>query len=142
MKHLLALAVSVAAITIAPSANAEPCTNQACLSQPFSVAGAPYVGHWGAHGETVVVNADGSGVETYNGGTMTFTMATVSTDQPITAEGHITGGGHAPPGSWVTMQLVDGGKGMLFGAANGDRQFPFCRQQADGSAVNSMDCGA
>ena len=65
----------------------------------------------------------------------------MSTDQPITAQGNITGGGRAEPGSWVSMQLVDGGTGMRFGMANGDQQFQFCKY-VGGSPVNSADCRA
>jgi len=39
------------------------------------------------------------------------------------------------------MQLVDGGRRMLFGMANGDQQFPFCKY-VGGSPVNSADCRA
>ncbi|MGB7871510.1 MAG: hypothetical protein WBM01_25150 [Mycobacterium sp.] len=140
MKTLIAVALLALSLLAAP-AYADPCNNQACLSQPFSVAGGPYVGEWVAHGERVVVSPDGSGTEVSNYGTVTFKMGSVSTDQPITAQGNITGGGRAEPGSWVSMQLVDGGRGMLFGMANGDQQFPFCKS-VGGSPVNSADCGA
>jgi hypothetical protein len=40
--------------------------NQAQLGKPFSVAGGPYIGHWGAHEETLTVNADGTGTERYS----------------------------------------------------------------------------
>ena len=45
------------------------------------------------------------------------------------------------PGGYVTMQLVDGGNGMLFSVANGDNNFPSCKVVGDGYA-NSADCGA
>jgi hypothetical protein len=92
-------------------AQADPCNNQACPQSPFSQAGGPYVGDWGAHGEHVVVNADGSGTETSNYGTVNFRMTFVSTSDP-TASGNVTGG--AKQAGYVTMQLVDSGNGMLF----------------------------
>jgi hypothetical protein len=41
--------------------------------------------------------------------------------QPNTAYGNITGGGRAEPGSYVTMQLVDGGNGLLLSALGRDK---------------------
>src|SRR6202044_2036559 len=105
-------AVLAAAVACAPMAQAEPCNNQACLEKPFSEAGGPYVGNWGAHGEHVVVSADGSGTETSNYGTVNFKMTFVSTSDP-TASGNVTGGAKQV-GSYVNMQLVDNGNGMLF----------------------------
>jgi hypothetical protein len=49
--------------------------------------------------------------------------------------------GIMPVGSYVTMQLVDGGNGMLFSMGGGDQGFPFCKI-VDGSKANSADCGA
>jgi hypothetical protein len=43
-----------------------------------------------------------------------------------TAYGNVTGG-VLERGAFVTMQLVDGGKGMTFGAGGGDSNFPFCK---------------
>ena len=83
--------MSAVTIACAPMAQADPCNNQACLQSPFSQAGGPYVGNWGAHGEHVVVNADGSGTETSNYGTVNFKMTFVSTSDP-TASGNVTGG--------------------------------------------------
>ena len=99
------------------------------------------MGTWGAHGERVVVNPDGTGIETYRGGAMSFTLGSVPKAQPQTASGVITSGGNAPVGSWVTMQVIDGGRGMLFSAANGDQGFPFCKY-VNGDYLNSADCGA
>ena len=135
------VAALAATALLAPPAYADPCNNQACLEKPFSEAGGPYLGEWVAHKERVVISPDGSGTEVSDYGTVTFKMGSVSTGQPITAEGDITGGGRAPVGSWVSMQLVDGGRGMLFGMANGDQQFPFCKI-VDGNRLNSDDCGA
>ncbi len=146
MRHSCAALGSAAAIItaaglLAAPAYGDPCNNQACLSKPFSEAGGPYVGEWVAHKERVVVNPDGTGTEVSAYGTVAFKMGSVSTDQPITAEGNITAGGRAPVGSWVSMQLVDNGRGMLFGMANGDQQFPFCKV-VNGSKANPDDCGA
>jgi hypothetical protein len=49
--------------------------------------------------------------------------------------------GIMPVGSYVTMQLVDRGNGMLFSMGGGDQGFPFCKV-VGGSYVNSADCGA
>ncbi|HEX4558912.1 MAG TPA: hypothetical protein VH166_06940 [Mycobacterium sp.] len=122
-------------------AHADPCNNQACLSQPFSSAGGPYVGEWQAHREHVSVSSDGNGTEVSNYGTVTFKMGSVSTDQPITAMGNVINGGRIPTGSYVTMQLVDGGNGMLFSMGGGDQSFPFCKV-VNGAYANSADCGA
>jgi hypothetical protein len=45
----------------------------------------------------------------------------LSTDQPITAFGNVVSAGSMPVGSYVTMQLVDGGNGMLFCMGGGDQ---------------------
>jgi hypothetical protein len=132
------LAVAVAAVACAPFAQADRCNNQACLDTPFADAGGPYIGNWVAHGERVVVNADGSGTETSNYGTVNFRMTFVSTSEP-TASGNVTGG--AKQGGYVTMHLVDNGNGMLFSMGGGDQNFPFCKL-VGGSAANSADCGA
>ncbi len=140
MKIAVIPAVVAAGIGYAPPAQADP--GQAGLSQPFSVAGGPYVGEWGAHAEHLSVSSDGTGTETSRYGTVNFRMSTVqSQGQPNTAYGNITGGGRAEPGSYVTMQLVDGGNGLLLSVANGDNNFPFCKI-VNGSKVNSADCGA
>jgi hypothetical protein len=136
---LAVVGIAAAGIESAPLAQADPGGGQASLSQPFSQAGAPFVGQWGAHKEGVVVNSDGSGTETYSGGTMTFKLSSVQ--QPQTAYGNVVSGGRAEPGSYVTMQLVDGGNGLLLSVANGDNNFPFCKI-VNGSKVNSADCGA
>jgi hypothetical protein len=134
---LAANSIVLAAAALAAPAHADP--GQAGLSQPFSVAGGPFVGDWGAHRERVVVNSDGSGTETYSGGTMTFKLGSVQ--EPQTAYGNVVSGGNSPRGSYMTMQLVDGGNGMLFSAGGGDNNFPFCKY-VGGSPVNSADCGA
>jgi hypothetical protein len=130
-------------IVCAALAHADPGGGQASLSQPFSQAGAPFVGQWGAHKEGVVVNADGTGSETFSGGTMTFKLGAVQTSKNPwdTAYGNVVSSSKAEPGSYVTMQLVDGGNGMLFSWANGDQGFPFCKM-VNGNPANSYDCGA
>ena len=72
---------------------------------------------------------------------MLFRSGSVSTDQPITAFGNVVSGGSMSVGSYVTMQLVDSGNGMLFSMGGGDQGFPFCKV-VGGSYVNSADCGA
>ena len=127
------------AITCSPPASADP--GQSGLGQPFSVAGGPYVGRWGAHGERMIVNADGTGLWSNNERSMNFRMSEVqAVGQPNTAYGNITSGGNAEPGSYVTMQIVDSGRGLLLSIANGDQQFPFCKM-VSGTYLNSSDCG-
>jgi hypothetical protein len=138
-KRLICGVVAVISVACPPAALAEPCNNQACLQTPFSQSGGPYVGEWSAHGEHVVVNADGSGTETSNYGTVNFRMTFVSTSEP-TASGNVTGGAKQSS-AYVNMQLVDHGNGMLFSMGGGDQNFPFCKL-VGGSAVNSADCGA
>jgi hypothetical protein len=136
----LAALVAAAGIVCAPLAQSDP--GQAGLSKPFSVAGGPFIGEWGAHGEGVTVNADGSGVETARRGMMNFKLDSVqtSTNPWDTAYGDVTSG-FLERGAFVTLQLVDGGQGMLFSAGGGDNGFPFCKI-VNGSKVNSYDCGA
>jgi len=140
-KAIVIPAVLAAGIACAPVVQADPCNNQACLSQPWSVAGGPYTGEWQAHKEHVSISSDRTGTEVSNYGTVTLKMGSVSTDQPITAYGSVVSGGSMPVGSYVTMQLVDGGNGMLFSVGGGDQGFPFCKI-VNGSKVNSADCGA
>jgi hypothetical protein len=135
---VIAGVAALASITFCPMAHADPCNNQACLSQPFSVAGAPFVGDWGAHKEHIVINSDGSGTETSNYGTVNFALGSVMNEGP-TAEGNITSGGVV--GGYVALKLVDGGRGLEVDIANGDHAFPFCKY-VGGGPVNSADCGA
>jgi hypothetical protein len=67
------LILPAAGITCASFAQADP--GQAGLSQPFSVAGGPFVGQWGAHGEGLTINADGTAVETTRTGTVNFRLS-------------------------------------------------------------------
>jgi hypothetical protein len=59
----------------------------------------------------------------------------------VVLPGNITSGGKAEHGSYVTITLVDGGRGVLLSVANGDNGFPFCKI-VNGGKVNSADCGA
>ncbi|MGA9678278.1 MAG: hypothetical protein WBR28_24485 [Mycobacterium sp.] len=130
------LLLPAAGITCASFAQADP--GQAGLSQPFSVAGGPFVGQWGAHGEGLNINADGTAVETTRTGTVNFRLSSVQgpPSQPdTTAYGNIPGGGYA------TATLVDGGRGLTLSIAGGDNNFPFCKR-VDGGYANSADCGA
>jgi hypothetical protein len=133
---LWALLAVCAAMAGAPLAQAEP--GQADLSEPFAVAGGPFVGQWGAHGEGLTINADGSAVEITRSGTVTFHLTSVQgpPSQPDT-----TAYGNLPDGGYATATLVDGGRGLTLSVANGDNAFPFCKK-VGGSYVNSDDCGA
>ena len=157
MRAVITGVAALAAIACAPLAHADG-GDQAAISRPWSVAGAPFVGNWGAHEERLTINADGTSTETYNDrsscpnapmagcgvtGTVNFRLSTVQTTKTPwdTAYGNLTSGGKAPVGSYVTIQLVDGGNGALLSVANGDNGFPFCKI-VNGSGVNSADCGA
>jgi hypothetical protein len=142
MKTSVIAGVAALAATLAPAAHGDPGGGQAALSRDFSVAGGPFIGSWGAHGEGVTVNADGTGTETARRGTLSFRLGSVqtSTNPWDTAYGNVTGG-FLDTGSYVTIQLVDGGNGMLFSAGGGDNGFPFCKM-VGGNAVNRNDCGA
>jgi hypothetical protein len=137
-----AIPVALVAATCVPLAHADPGGGQASLSQPFSQAGGPFIGNWGAHKERVVVNSDGTGTETSSYGTMNFKLGSVqtSTNPWDTAYGNVVSG-NLERGAFVTIQLVDGGRGMNFSAGGGDNNFPFCKY-VGGSPVNSADCGA
>jgi hypothetical protein len=160
MKKLLiggmAASAAITLIMLAPPASADP--GQADLSRTFAQAGAPFVGSWHAHGEGLTINADGTGTETYADtsscpnapaagcgvtGRVNFTLGSIMTNTAPwdTAEGIITSGGRAERGSYVSVQLVDGGKGLQLSVANGDQGFPFCKV-VNGSDLNSYDCGA
>ena len=136
-------AVLAAGIACAPVVQADPGGGQAALQKSWAEAGGPFIGSWGAHGESVTVNADGSGVETARTGTMNFKLGSVqtSTNPWDTAYGNVVSGVVLERGAFVTLELVDGGNGMLLSAGGGDNGFPFCRI-VNGSKVNSIDCGA
>lgn len=125
-------AAAFAPICCAPLTQAEPGGGQAALGQPFSEAGGPFVGSWHAHGEGLTINADGSATEVTNTGTLSFRFSTV---QDVTAYGN------QPDGGYVTVTLVDGGRGLTLSAAGADQGFPFCKI-VNGSTANSADCGA
>lgn len=140
--RIAASAFAATALFTAPLAHADPCNTQACLQKSFAEAGGPFIGSWGAHGEGVTVNADGSGVETSRRGTLNFQLNSVQTSTTPwdTAYGGVVSG-FLQPGAFVTIQLVDGGNGMAFSAGGGDTNFPFCKI-VNGGKVNSADCGA
>lgn len=127
-----AVAAAFAAIACAPLAPAEPGGGQAALGEPFSEAGGPFVGSWHAHGEGLTINADGSATEITNTRTLHYRFSTV---QELTAYGN------QPDGSYVTVTLVDGGRGLTLTAAGADQGFPFCKT-LNGFKANSADCGA
>jgi len=141
-RAVVMLAVLAAGIACAPLVKADPCNNQACLQKSFAEAGGPFIGSWAAHGEGVTVNADGSGVETSRRGTLNFNLNSVQTSTTPwdTAYGGVVSG-FLERGAFVTIRLVDGGRGMAFSAGGGDNDFPFCKI-VNGSKVNPDDCGA
>ena len=106
--RIAASAFLAMALFTAPLANADPCNNQACLQKSFAEAGGPFIGSWGAHGEGVTVNADGSGVETTRRGTLNFQLNSVQTSTTPwdTAYGGVEKR-ILQRGAFVTIQLVD-----------------------------------
>jgi hypothetical protein len=100
----------------------------------------PFVGQWGAHGESLTVNPDGSATETsrYGSVNLQFRAADGST-----AAGIITSATNprTPAGGQAGLDLVDGGRGLLLTVMGGDNRFPFCKI-VNGSNLNSADCGA
>ena len=141
-KALVIPAVLAAGIACAPVVQADPGGGQAALQKSWAEAGGPFIGSWGAHGEGVTVNADGSGFETSWRGTFNFNLGSVQTSTTPwdTAYGNVVSG-FLERGAFVTLQLVDGGNGMLFSAGGGDNGFPFCKI-VNGNKDNSADCGA
>jgi hypothetical protein len=137
MRGTLAVVVATA-VGVAPAPLAQSDPGQADLSKPFSVAGGPFVGQWGAHGEGLTINADGSAVETTSSGTVNFRLSSVQgpPSQPDT-----TAYGNLPSGGYATATLVDGGRGLTLSIAGGDNGFPFCKV-VNGGYANSADCGA
>lgn len=125
-------------VSAAPAPLAQSDPGQADLGAPFSVAGGPFVGVWGAHGEGLTINADGSAVETTRSGTVNFRFNYVQgpPSQPDT-----TAYGNLPDGGYATATLVDDGRGLTLSVANGDNNFPFCKM-VDGAYLNSANCGA
>jgi hypothetical protein len=140
MRTPLAASAVIAVAALTPAAHADP--GQADLSRPFSQYADKFVGSWGAHGEGVTINSDGSGTETASRGALNFKLGSVqtSTNPWDTAYGNVTSG-FLERGAFVTIQLVDGGNGMTFSAGGGDTNFPFCKI-VNGNRVNSNDCGA
>ena len=100
----------------------------------------PLVGQWGAHGESLTINADGTAVETARLGTvnMLFRAADGSSAAGIVTSSTIP---NVSTGVQAGVNLVDGGRGLLLTVSGGDNQFPFCKM-VNGSYLNSADCGA
>jgi hypothetical protein len=141
MKPLLAAVLVVLATGIA---HADP-GDQAGLSKPFAgEAGSPFVGSWRAHGEAVTIEPNGDGTELAGRGQLIFKLGVVmqtDTGGPwLNAQGHVVSG-FLERGAYVSVLLVDNGKGMQFSAGGGDQSFPFCRI-VNGDSVNRADCGA
>lgn len=127
-KHFVIPALAVTAMIFTPVATAD-------------MAGfGPYVGQWGAHSEHLIVNADGSGQEIYNGGFVNFQIDGVDGD---TANGRITGTS-TPLGrvGWpASLQLVHNGRAVRLYITDGDDGFLFCKM-VNGSYVNNSRCGS
>jgi hypothetical protein len=121
--------------------------DQRNLEQPFSTAGGPFVETWSAHKEGLVINPDGTGTETYSGGTVGFRLGGVQGPPQtpnLQADGVITSSASkiGPIGGYAGATLIDGGRGLLWYVANGDQGFSFCKRGVNGSYVNPADCGA
>jgi hypothetical protein len=100
----------------------------------------PFVGQWGAHGESLTVNSDGSATETSRYGSVNIQFRAADGS---TAAGVITSATNprTPAGGQAGLDLVDGGRGLLLTIMGGDNRFPFCKI-VNGSKLNSDDCGA
>jgi hypothetical protein len=124
-------------------------------SKGLQVALIPFVGSWHAHEESLVIQPDGHGRETYPDrstcpdapmagcgivGTVDFMLTSVSGD---TATGAITGASNPkdPIGGPVSIKLVGGGQGLNLTVAGGDQGFPFCNSK-DNEAASHYYCGA
>jgi hypothetical protein len=139
-----ALAVlATAAVVFAPSVSAD-------------VPGvAAFAGSWHAHEESLDIQPNGNGRETYpdrstcpdapaagcgQSATTDFMLTFVSGD---TATGIITASSDPkrPVGGPVAIKLVGGGQGLELTIAGGDRGFPFCNANDD-DAARHYYCGA
>lgn len=124
-------------------------------SAPPPAALGRFVGSWHAHEESLTIQSDGHGRETYSDrstcpdapmagcgvtGTVDFLLTQVSGD---TATGTITASSNpkSPTGGPVSIKLVGGGQGLELTIAGGDQGFPFCNANASGPARNYY-CGA
>lgn len=144
MKHIaLAGLATVAALAFTPPASAD-------------VPGLdPFVGSWHAHEESLDIQPDGHGHETYPdrstcpdapmagcgiAGTVDFMVTSVSGD---TATGAVTAASNPSIslGGPVSIKLVGGGQGLQLTVAGGDQGFPFCNNNDD-EAASHYYCGA
>ena len=114
----------------------------------------PFVGTWHAHEESLDIQSDGHGRETYNDrstcpdapmsgcgiqGSTEFILTSVSGD---TAIGTITAATDSkqPIGGPVSVRLVRSGQGVDLSIAGGDQGFPFCN--SNDPAAAQYYCGA
>jgi hypothetical protein len=124
-------------------------------SKSLQVALTPFVGSWHAHEESLVIQPNGHGRETYPdrstcpnapmagcgvAGTVDFALTSVSGD---TATGAVTAASNPkhPSGGPVSIKLVGGGQGLNLTVAGGDQGFPFCNDN-DNAAASQYYCGA
>jgi hypothetical protein len=98
---------------------------------------APFVGSWHAHKESLVIDASGHGHQTFSGGSVDFTLTSVSGD---TATGSVTASSNTnstAPGDAVTVTLVGNGQGLQLSRGM-EQQFPYC----NANATTQIYCGA
>lgn len=125
MKHFLVPALALTAIVFASPAHGD-------------IAGfGPYVGQWASRGERLIVNPDGSGQETYNGGFVNFQIVDVDGDN---ANGSVTGASNPLTnlGKPAYLQLAAKGQVLKLYITDGDDFFPFCKVVNGGKS----HCGA
>jgi serine/threonine protein kinase len=119
------------------STEARPAPTSAATT-PAGVSGiGPFVGRWQAHKESLVIEATGHGHQTFTGGSVDFTLTSVSGD---TATGTVTASS-APDstvaGDPVTVTLVGNGQGLKLSRGK-EQQFPYCNSNSPGNYY----CGA
>jgi hypothetical protein len=144
---LLTVAAIAAAVVIA--------VRQHDNSNRLQVALTPFVGSWHAHEESLDIQPNGHGRETYPDrstcpdapmagcgvtGTVDFVLTSVSGN---TATGAVTAASNPkqPIGGPVSVKLVGGGQGLNLTVAGGDQGFPFCNNK-DNAAASNYYCGA
>ena len=97
----------------------------------------PFVGTWHAHQESLVIDAGGQGHQTFSGGSVDFTLTSVSGN---TATGSVTASSNTSstvPGDPVTVTLVGNGQGLQLSRGQ-EKQFPYCNN----NATTQIYCGA
>lgn len=121
-------------MTVEPSGASLPSTEAptAAPAEPTTTAKAgldglePFVGSWRAHGESLVIAANGHGQHSYSNGMESFTLTAVSGNTATGTVDRSTNPNGAVSGDPVTVTLVGNGQGLQFSAGK-EQQFPYCK---------------